>query len=56
LPDEIARVIVGVLTDREAAQRRAECAQETLQHCSIDEIAARYEAVYLSVLNLGRDR
>jgi glycosyltransferase involved in cell wall biosynthesis len=50
LPDEIAKVIVGVLTDREAARRRAARAQATLQQCSIDETAARYEAVYLSVI------
>jgi glycosyltransferase involved in cell wall biosynthesis len=51
LPDEIAKVIVGVLTDREAALRRAARAQATLQQCSIDETAARYEAVYLSVID-----
>jgi glycosyltransferase involved in cell wall biosynthesis len=51
LPDEIAKVIVGVLTDREEALRRAAHAQATLQNCSIDENAARYEAVYLSVID-----
>jgi glycosyltransferase involved in cell wall biosynthesis len=51
LPDEIAKAIVGVLTDREAALRRATRAQATLQQCSIDETAARYEAVYLSVID-----
>jgi glycosyltransferase involved in cell wall biosynthesis len=50
-PDEIAEAIAGVLKDREAAQIRAAHAQATLQECSIDEIAARFEAVYLSVID-----
>ena len=55
-PDEIAEAIAGVLKDREAAHRRAAHAQATLQECSIDEIAARFEAVYLSVIDTRRPR
>jgi glycosyltransferase involved in cell wall biosynthesis len=49
-PDEIAAGVSGVLANRGAAVLRAAGARTAVQQWSIEEIAMRYESVYLETL------